>query len=65
MPQFLEKILKKEYGANSSIPYKIMNAKGLMSGPNSTPKGDALQAKHERDAKKKSNGDGVAHWSGR
>lgn len=30
MPPGLEKKLKKEYGAKSDIPYKIMNKMGLM-----------------------------------
>lgn len=49
MPKFLEQKLKKKYGANSSIPYKIMNAKGYMHGSKETSKGRAAQAKHERD----------------
>ena len=49
MPKFLEAELKKEYGAKSDIPYKIMNAKGYMRGNKSTAKGEALQAKHEAD----------------
>ena len=49
MPKFLEKELKKEYGADSSIPYKVMNAKGYMKGNKETAKGAALQEKHDRD----------------
>jgi len=49
MPKFLEAILKKKYGANSDIPYKIMNAKGFMHGNKETAKGRAAEAKHERD----------------
>jgi hypothetical protein len=49
MPAFLEEKLKREYGANSSIPYATMNKLGLMRGSKITPKGRALQAKHERD----------------
>jgi len=48
MPQFFEKKLKEQYGADSPIPYKIMNAQGLMQGSKETKKGAALQAKHER-----------------
>lgn len=48
MPKFLEEKLKKEYGAGSKIPYKIMNAKGLMRGNKTTAKGAALERKHER-----------------
>lgn len=32
MPKALEQKLKKEYGANSDVPYKIMNKLGLMKG---------------------------------
>lgn len=53
MPEFLEKQLKAEYGANSSIPYKIMNAKGYMHGSKETAAGRAAEAKHNRDKKKK------------
>jgi hypothetical protein len=49
MPAFLEQKLKAEYGANSSTPYKIMNKLGLMRGSRETPRGRAMQAKHERD----------------
>lgn len=49
MPKFLETKLKKEYGADSDIPYKVMNAKGYMKGNKTTAKGEALQAKHDRD----------------
>jgi hypothetical protein len=51
MPDFLEKKLKAEYGADSKIPYKIMNARGWMVGNKITPKGRKLQAKHDRDVK--------------
>lgn len=49
MPRFLEDKLKAEYGENSKIPYKVMNAKGYMRGSQETAKGAALDAKHERD----------------
>lgn len=49
MPAFLESKLKGEYGTRSSIPYKIMNAKGYMRGSAETAKGKALDAKHARD----------------
>lgn len=52
MPMFLEKDLKQEYGANSDIPYKIMNAKGYMHGNKETAKGRAADAKHASDEKK-------------
>jgi hypothetical protein len=48
MPKFLEQALKNEYGANSDIPYKVMNAKGYMRGNKETPAGRALQIKHDR-----------------
>ncbi len=46
MPKFLEKKLKKEYGANSSIPYKVMNKMGVMKGSKITAKGKAMEANH-------------------
>lgn len=54
MPKFLEKKLKSEYGSNSSIPYKIMNAQGSMHGNKETAKGREMDAKHKRDQAKKS-----------
>lgn len=47
MPKFLEKKLKKQYGKDSSIPYKIMNARGLMRGSKTTEKGRKAEEKHE------------------
>jgi hypothetical protein len=49
MPKFLEKKLKKEYGANSDIPYKIMNRMGVMKGNRETDKGREMDQKHSRD----------------
>lgn len=49
MPKFLEKKLKKEYGAKSSIPYKIMNKEGFMKGNKETKKGKQAEKKHERE----------------
>ena len=49
MPEFLERDLKREYGAKSKIPYKIMNAEGLMRGSKETAKGRAMERKHERE----------------
>lgn len=49
MPKFLENKLKSEYGQNSSVPYKIMNAMGAMRGNKETAKGRAMQKKHEAD----------------
>lgn len=48
MPKFLEKKLKAEYGQHSKIPYKVMNALGAMRGSKETPKGAAMQAKHNK-----------------
>lgn len=53
MPAFLEAKLKKEYGAESDIPYKIMNKMGAMRGNKITDKGRAMEAKHEADMKGK------------
>ena len=47
MPKFLERKLKAEYGQNSATPYKVMNAIGAMHGNKETPKGAAMDAKHE------------------
>ncbi len=47
MPKFLEQKLKNRYGANSAIPYKVMNAIGAMRGNKETPKGAQMEAKHE------------------
>jgi hypothetical protein len=49
MPKFLENKLKAEYGANSAVPYKVMNAIGAMHGNKITPKGVAMQKKHIAD----------------
>lgn len=52
MPEFLESKLKQQYGANSSVPYKIMNARGFMHGNKETPAGAAAQQKHDMATKK-------------
>lgn len=49
MPKFLEAKLKREYGASSAIPYKVMNSIGAMRGNKETAKGRAMEAKHNRD----------------
>ena len=49
MPDFLERKLKAEYGADSKIPYAVMNKLGAMRGSKITPKGRAMEAKHARD----------------
>ena len=51
MPAFLEKKLKKEYGADSDIPYKVMNSLGVMHGNKETKKGRKEEAKHEAKTK--------------
>jgi hypothetical protein len=53
MPRFLEEKLKKEYGAKSDIPYKVMNKLGVMKGNKETPKGRKEEKKHALDNKKK------------
>jgi hypothetical protein len=46
MPAFLEAKLKQEYGADSSIPYKVMNKLGVMRGSKETAKGRRWDKKH-------------------
>lgn len=53
MPAFLEAELKKKYGAQSDVPYKIMNSIGAMRGSKETAKGRAMERKHAADAAKK------------
>jgi hypothetical protein len=53
MPKFLEDKLKKEYGADSAVPYKTMNKLGYMHGNKETPAGKAAEMKHEKKMKKK------------
>lgn len=48
MPEFLEKKLKAEYGADSKVPYKVMNKLGAMRGNKETSKGKRMQAKHDK-----------------
>ena len=43
MPKILEKKLKKEYGAKSDIPYKVMNKMGVMKGSKETKKGEKME----------------------
>ncbi len=45
MPKALEQKLKKEYGAKSDVPYKIMNKLGYMKGSKETAMGRALEKK--------------------
>lgn len=51
MPAFLENKLKKQYGAKSSIPFKIMNKLGAMKGNKITAKGQAMEKKHKSKVK--------------
>ena len=53
MPAFLEHKLKKEYGAKSDIPYKVMNKLGFMHGNKETKKGKRAEAKHKALQSKK------------
>lgn len=48
MPKFLEDKLKQQYGADSPMVYKVLNSIGAMHGNKETPKGAAMEAKHER-----------------
>lgn len=48
MPKFLEDKLKREYGPNSKIVYKVMNKIGAMRGNKETAKGRAMARKHRR-----------------
>ena len=52
MPKFLEDKLKREYGAKSKVPYKVMNKLGAMRGNKITAKGRAMEAKHAADMRK-------------
>jgi len=49
VPAFLESKLKARYGADSAVPFKIMNKLGYMRGNKETALGQEAQAKHERD----------------
>ena len=49
MPKALENKLKKEYGKNSAVPYKIMNKMGVMKGNKETAKGKAMDKKSMAD----------------
>lgn len=48
MPKFLEQKLKREYPGNPRAVYGTMNNIGAMHGNKETPKGAAMQAKHEQ-----------------
>jgi hypothetical protein len=56
MPKFLEDILKREAASKGltgrkadRYTYGLMNDRGYMRGNQPTAKGDALQAKHDKD----------------
>ena len=51
MPRFLEQKLKKEYGEDSKIPYKVMNKMGVMHGNKETAKGRRMEKKHSSHEK--------------
>lgn len=51
MPKFLEDKLKAEYPNNPNAVYGTLNNLGAMHGNKETPKGAAMQAKHNRDMK--------------
>lgn len=53
MPRFLEQKLKREYGKDSDIPYKIMNKEGFMKGNKETAKGRSAAKRHKALAKAK------------
>lgn len=55
MPKFLEKKLKKEYGAKSDVPYKIMNKMGMMKGNKETAKGKKSEKMHRSKVKAAAN----------
>jgi len=52
MPAFLEAKLKKEYGADSKVPYKVMNSIGAMKGNKETAKGKRMEVKHNQKMRK-------------
>ena len=53
MPRFLEEKLKAEYGDNLHAIYGTTNKIDAMRGSKTTAKGRAMQAKHNRDMKRK------------
>ena len=48
MPAFLENKLKREYPGNPGAVYGTLHAIGAMRGSKETPKGRAMQAKHDQ-----------------
>lgn len=53
MPRFLEKKLEKEYPGNNHAVFGTMNKIGAMKGNKETPKGRAVEKKHEMAKKVK------------
>jgi hypothetical protein len=53
MPAFLEAKLKREYGKDSKIPYKVMNSIGAMRGNKETAKGKRMEKKHRAHTRTK------------
>jgi hypothetical protein len=51
MPKFLEEKLEKEYGSKATA-FKVMNKLGAVRGNKITPRGRAMERKHEADVKK-------------
>ena len=49
MPKFIENKLKAEYPGNDHAVYGTLNKIGAMHGNKITPKGRAMEAKHEAD----------------
>lgn len=47
MPKFIERKLKAEYPGNLRAVYGTLNAIGAMRGNKETPKGAAMQVKHD------------------
>lgn len=47
MPAFLEAKLKREYPNNPGAVYGTLNKLGAMKGSRETPKGEAMQRKHD------------------
>jgi hypothetical protein len=68
MPEILENKLKKEYGAKSDIPYKVMNKMGVMSGNKETEKGKKMEHElaagplaHKKESKPEAEGTKKVH----
>jgi len=49
VPKFLEEELKREYGANSKIPYMVMNKSAQCEATKKTAKGREMERKHRLD----------------